>query len=74
MEYKVGKRYKLNGAAFDDIALLENANVFILDSIADSDREGDNLLCFKGVSTSVQQVTHLSTTRAGHAITKELAD
>jgi len=68
---KVGKKYQIMGAIFDDIALLENANIFELVGIEDKGTKNE-VYIFKGVSTSRTQVCHKTTQEIGLAIISEV--
>lgn len=68
---KVGNKYQIMGAIFDDMALLENANIFELVSIEGKGTK-DEEYTFKGVSTSRIQVCHKTTQEIGLAIINEV--
>ncbi len=68
---KVGKKYRLLGAMFDDMVLLENANIFLLQSI---EHKGtvDESYTFQGVSTSATQYCYKAAIEAGKVLVQEV--
>ncbi len=68
---KVGKKYKLLGAVFDDSALLENAGIFEL-TVIEGKGTTKERYGFKGVSTSRIQACYKTTVEIGLAIIQEV--